>query len=306
MTLTAKAKAAYEKYQKVKKAKGRYDTAKGYYNSVKNVLDEDTRSEEYFKLGLKGLMKLGEKAVGQSLTKHPYYAFHKAHLDVLGKALTASSTHENAMKALHQAIASADSANVITKQMADLKSRKRALMLQYSMFMAGGLQLLRNYSTNPTQVAKQIQTETGGSPEDLRRIMDGFVYTWRARNCELYFDGVDLFAMVDIEYKAASAAYKKYQQKVQKLQQGSSPLDRIAGFGAERKRQYEWLERVQNQTSGRSGGGSPQAVEDPSAYAGRQRDSVADVVEALAAICDFAMSPEAYNPNLVNARIGSL
>jgi hypothetical protein len=306
MTLTEKAKAAYDKYQKVKKAKGHYDTAKGYYNSVRNVLNEDTRSEEFFKLGLKGLMKLGEKAVGQSLSKHPYFAYHKVHLEVLGQALTASSTHENAMRALHQAIASADSAHVKSKQMADLKSRKNQLMLQYSMFMAGGLQLLRNHSTNPAEVAKQIRSETGGSPEELRGIMDGFVYTWRARICELYFDGVNLFAMVDIEYKGAVAAYNKYQQKVQKLQQSKSSLDRIAGFGAERKRQYEWLERAQDQMSGRAGGGSPQAVQDPSAYAGRQRDSVAGVVEALAAVCDVAMSPDAYNPNLVNARIGSL
>jgi hypothetical protein len=306
MTLTAKAKAAYDKYQKVKKAKGHYDTAKGYYNSVKNILDADTRSEEYFKQGLKGLMKLGEKAVGKSLSNHPYFTYHKAHLEILGKALTASSTHENAMKALHQAIASADSAHVLTRQLAELKSRKKQLMLQYDMFMAGGLQLLRDHSASPAQAAKQIQTETGGSPEDLRRIMDGFVYTWRARICELYFDGVDLFAMVDIEYKAAVAAYKKYEQKVQKLQQSSSSLDRIAGLGAERKRQYEWLERVQHQTSGRSGGGSPQAVQDPSAYAGRQRDSVAGVVEALAAVCDVAMSPDAYNPGIVKARIGSL
>lgn len=303
MALTAKAKAAYDKYQKVKKAKGHWDTAKGYYNSVKNILDEDTRSEEYFKLGLKGLMKLGEKAVGQSLSNHPYFAYHKVHLEILGKALTASSTHENGMKALHQAIASADSANVITKQLVDLKSRKKQLMLQYGMFMAGGLQLLRDHSANPAQVAKQIQTETGYSPDELRRTMDDYVYTWRARTCELNFDGVDLFAMVDIEYKAASAAYKTYEQKVQKLQQSKNSLDRIAGLGAERKRQYEWLERVQNQ---KSGGGSPQAVQDPSAYAGRQRDSVADVVEALAAVCDIAMSPNAYNPDFVKARMGSL
>lgn len=303
MTLTAKAKAAYDKYQKVQKAKGHYDTAKGYYTSVKNLLDEDTRSEEVFKRGLEGLMKLGEKAVGKSLSNHPYFAYHKVHLEILGKALTASSTHENAMKALHQAIASADSASVMTRQMDELNARKKRLMLHYGMFMAGGLELLLNYGVNPAKGAQQIQTETGDSPDVLRRSMDEAVYTWRARTCELYFDGLDLFAMVDIEYKAASAAYNKYEQKVQKLQQSSNSIDRIAGLGAERKRQYEWLERVQNQ---KSGGGSPQAVQDPSAYAGRQRDKVAEVVEALAALCDLAMSAHAYYPGHVRARLGSL
>jgi hypothetical protein len=306
MSLTAKAKAAYEKYQKVKKAKDHYDTAKGYYENVKNLLNEDTRPAEIFKLGLDGLMKLGEKAVGQSLTKHPYFAYHKAHLEILGQALTATATHDNAMKALSKAIASADSAQVLSKQVGDLKSRKNALKLNYSLFLAGGLQLLSNHSINPAQAATQIQQQSGGSVGDLRTNMDDGMYVWRAQACELYFDGLDLFAMVDIEYKAATAAYKKYQQKVQSLQQSTKPIDVIAGYGAERKRQYEWLERVQDQRAGRSGGASPEAVEDPSVHAGRQSDLVAATVASLAAICDVAMSPDAYNPNLVTTRIGSL
>lgn len=306
MSLTAKAKAAYDKYQKVNKAKGHYDTAKGYYESVKNVLDEDTRTAEFFKLGLDGLLKLGEKAVGQSLTNHPYFAFHKAHLEILGQVLTASATHDNAMKALGKAIASADSAQVLTKQLADLNSRKSALMLNYSHLMADSLQLLANHIRHPVEGAKQIQQDTGASPNELRGVMDDYMYVWRGQACELYFDGIDLFAMINIEYKAATAAYKKYQQKVQKLQQSSKSIDKIAGYGAEQKRQWEWYERERDQMAGRSGGASPEAVRDPSVHAGRQRDSVASAVKTLATICDMAMNDEAYSPNLVNARIGSL
>jgi hypothetical protein len=105
--------------------------------------------------------------------------------------------------------------------------------------------------------------------------------------------------MVDLEYRAASAAYKRYQQKVQRLQKSSKSIDRVAGLGAEKKRQEEWALRV-------SRGNAPEAVVDPSAYARRQRDEVADAVHKLATICDVVMSDDVYNPTAINAKIGSL
>ena len=49
MGIGQKAKDAYDKYKKFKKAKE-------YYSAIKKTLDEDTRSEGLFKLGMKGLM----------------------------------------------------------------------------------------------------------------------------------------------------------------------------------------------------------------------------------------------------------
>src|SRR5262245_10196464 len=110
MGATQKAKDAYDKYKKVKKARE-------YYNAIEKTLDEDTRSEGLFKLGMKGLMELGKKIVGDTITKHPYFTYHKAHLEILGQALTASDTFDHAMKALNAAITSADAAEALAGQL---------------------------------------------------------------------------------------------------------------------------------------------------------------------------------------------
>ena len=339
MGITAKAKAAYEKYQKYKKAKDKYDAAKGHFETIKKILDEDTRSEEIFKLGLKGMTKLGEKVAGSALTKHPYFTYHKAHLEALGAALTASSTHENALRNLHSAIASADSAAALAAQLADFETRKKVLRFHYFQFLSDSVEMVREHGTasgialvapvaasvvalvdnplaprqalraataaqlaaqaNVAQAAKKIRQDTGGSPEQLRAQVQAGLYTWRASWCDLYFDTADLFVMVDLEYRAASAAYKRYQQKVQRLQKSSKSIDRVAGLGAEKKRQEEWALRV-------SRGNAPEAVVDPSAYARRQRDAVAEAVKKLATICDVVMSEQVYDPKAINAKIGSL
>jgi len=306
MSVTVKAKAAYEQYQKYEKIKGHYDTAKGYYISLNKILNEETRSEEYFKLGLKGLMKLGEKVVGKSLTNHPYYVFHKPHFEILGQALTATAKHDAALKAMSAAVASADATEALAKQISDYKHAKNLRVLVYAQFMQHSLHLLRNHGTRPAQVADQNRKKTGMSPDELRTLMDRYVYEWRAQVCELYFDSTELFVMVDIKYRAAVAAHKKYQGTIQKLQQSSKPIDRLAGYGAEQKRMWELYDRDRNQMSGRSGSSSPEAVKDPMAYAGRQRDSVGELVGKLAAFCDVAMSPAAYDPELFHSRIGSL
>jgi hypothetical protein len=299
MGVTQKAKDSYAKYKKFKKAKE-------YYKTVKNLIDEDTRSAEMFKQGLKYLLKIGEKALGTSLTKHPYYALHKVHLEVLGKALVASDTHHNAMKALHSAIASADTSAVIAEQVSNLQHRKNALKFQYAFYAAGGLNLLDDLRKNVPTAAKQLAEGGYSSANELSMKMEEALYAWRADACELYFDAMELLAMVEVEYKAASAAYAKYQEKVKKLTESKNSLDRIAGLGAERKRQYEWLERVMDDPRGGGAGTSYQAIEDPSKYAARQRDKVDELVQALILYCDVAMSQDAYSPLIVNRELGSL
>lgn len=339
MGITKKAKAVYEKYQKHKKAKDKYDAAKGHYETIKKILDEDTRSEEIFKQGLDGMMKLGEKVAGRSLTSHPYFAYHKIHLEALGDALTASSTHDNALRNLNSAIASADSAAALAAQLADFEARKKVLKFLYFQFLSDSMPMVREHGTasavalvapvvagalaladnplaprqalraataaqlaaqaNVGQAAKKIRQDTGGSPEQLHAEVQAGLYTWRASWCDLYYDAADLLVMVDLEYRAASAAYKRYQQKVQRLQKSSKTIDRVAGLAAEKKRQEEWALRVSRRNA-------PEAVVDPSAYARRQRDDVAEAVRKLATICDVVMSDEVYDPKAINAKIGSL
>lgn len=299
MGISQKAKDAYAKYKKFKKAKG-------YYDSVKKLIDEDTRGTEIFKLGLKGLTKLGEKIVGKGFSKHPYFAFHKVHLEALAGVLTASDTHNNAMKALDQAISAADSTQALSGQIKDLTERKQSLKMAYAIGIAGTQQFLRDAS----QDEGQAEDDLAGSGETIDSIKakgEVALEEWRANVCLLYSDSVDLLAMVDIEYRAASAAYARFTEKAKKLQDSSKSIDRIAGLGAEKKRQEEWawreLERLNNPSKTTP---SPQAVADPSVFAKGQRDKVEAVVDILGRICDAAMSSDPRFPNKIAASMGSL
>jgi hypothetical protein len=296
MGVGQKAQDAYGKYKKVKKAAE-------YYGAIKKTLDEDTRSEGLLKLGVKGLLDLSKKLVGDAVAKHPYFTYHKAHLEVLGQALTASDTFDHAMQALNGAIASADSAQALTGQLTDLTHRKNGLKFTYGFTVSGGMQLLRD--TSP-QAAVQLK-DAGQSRESLRATMDRYLYDWRAETCALYFEAADLLAMTDLEYRAADAAFARYNDKVRKLQASKNNLGRIAGSSAEYQKQLEWASRELDRAFNRSAHTpDPQAVLNPAAHAQRQRDKVEAVVQKLATMCDAAMSDDAYNPQAMNLRIGTL
>jgi hypothetical protein len=50
----------------------------------------------------------------------------------------------------------------------------------------------------------------------------------------------------------------------------------------------------------------PNAVADPTGYAEKQLDKVETVLQALTTFCDVAMSDDAYNPDTINRKLGSL
>ncbi len=299
MGTSQQAKDAYAKYKKFKKAKS-------YYDAVKKLIDEDTRSEGIFKLGLKGLTQLGEKVVGKGLTKHPYFTFHKVHLEVLASVLTASDTHNNAMRALEQAIQAADSAAALSSQVKLLTDRKQSLKLAYVISIAPTQQFLRDASRDRGQADQDI-AGSGQTVESIAARSEIVLDDWRAEVCLLFSDSVDLLAMVDIEYRAASAAYARFVEKTKKLQQSNKSIDRIAGLAAEKKRQEEWAMRELDRAFNRSNNTpAPEAVIDPSRYAQRQRDGVEAVVDVLGKVCDVAMSSDPRYPNKIAVSMGSL
>jgi tetratricopeptide (TPR) repeat protein len=302
MGASQKAKDAYAKYKKYKKAKG-------YYETIKKIIDEDTRSSEVFKLGVKALTKLGDKVVGQSISKHPYFAYHKIHLEALGKALTASDTHRNAMDALRKAIEAADHADALATQIEELKKRKQGLKHGYAWRLQMPLRFLIDARTNPTQAAADAK-DMGQSldamiQETARRVEDD-MYAWRGETCALFYDAVDLLAMVEIEAGAASAAFARYTEKVAKLQKSKNSIDYVAGKAAEYQKQLEQASRELDQIYSSKKTPAPEAVADPSLHARRQRDRVEEVVNTLATFCDGAMSDDAYNPDALSRQIGSL
>jgi hypothetical protein len=251
---------------------------------------------------LKGLTKLGEKIVGKGFSKHPYFAYHKTHLEALTGALTASDTHNNAMKALNQAIAAADSTNALAAQIKELNDRKQSLKLSYAIGIAPTQQFLRDASRDEGQAEDDL-AGTGETIASVKAKGEVALEDWRANVCLLFSDSVDLLAMVDIEYRAASAAYARFTEKTKKLQQSNKSIDRVAGLAAEKKRQEEAVMRIYEQSKG---GPAPEAVIDPSLYAQRQRDKVEAVVDVLGKVCDVAMSSDPRFPNKIAVSMGTL
>ena len=83
MSITKKAADAYSLFKKAKKIRT-------YGKLVKESIDEDTRSGALMKLGIRAMLDIASKAIGTSLTSHPYFTYHKVHLEVLAQALNAS------------------------------------------------------------------------------------------------------------------------------------------------------------------------------------------------------------------------
>lgn len=300
MKTTKEAKAAYDRLKKWKK------TAKEYYQTAKNLLDEDTRSGEIFKQGLKYAMKLAEKYSGLPLTKHPYFEYHKKHLEILVGVMTASDTSENAMKALHQAVSAADSAAVLATQIKDLNDRKNRLKLFYVHFLEDMFETYKNLSILPTHARADLM-EMGMSEADLRAEAEGAIYAYRAAVAELFFDSLNLLAMVDTEYRAAEAAHKRFTSKLKKLSGSTKTHNFVAGKATEYQRDLETALRAGDDYYGRSAPGiRHEAIQDPSLYAMQKRDLVEDVVNRLARFCDTVMISELIYPVSFKLRTSDL
>ena len=71
------------------------------------------------KLGIRAMLDIASKAIGTSLTSHPYFTYHKVHLEALAQALNASSNLDKAEEALNRAIRSADASASLRKALED-------------------------------------------------------------------------------------------------------------------------------------------------------------------------------------------
>jgi hypothetical protein len=291
VSVSRKAAEAYELFKKIKEIRK-------YKKDIEEIIDEDTRPGTLFKLSIEVTLKIAGKAIGTSLTSHPYFTYHKAHIEALAKALNASSNKDKAIEALNAAIRSADAAQSLTKALADYQYRKTGLKLKYKMTIEDSIWALRNRGTN-AEAAKAI-AESGLSPDAFQSQLDQNVYEWRAEWCDVYRDSVELLAMADVELRATEAAMKKYEEKMKAMASGGN-IGRIAGYATEQERQWQEYDRMT-----KPGSGSEKAVSDPTGYTRDQVSSIEDVADTLGIGCAAAMSDDAYNPDMIRHKIGNL
>lgn len=286
MSVTSKAADAYSLFRKVKKIRT-------YGKLVIESVDENTRPGGLMKLGIRGMLEVAGKALGTSLTSHPYFTYHKAHLEALGMALNASSNLDSAQEALTRAVRSADAAESLTKALGNYTYRRNALKLAYSFAIGGSLQLL---SDSGPQAEQQLR-DAGQTRQSLRTTTDQSLYEWRASFCELYLDSVQLLAMGQVELRATQAAMQRFDAKMRALKSGGS-IGTVFAYKAEQDRQWAEYDRAVNPQAG-----SVNAVLDPSGYAQSQVAAIEKVSDLLGEGCEFAMSDDAYRPELFLLRI---
>ena len=291
MSITKKAADAYSLFKKAKKIRT-------YGKLVKESIDEDTRSGALMKLGIRAMLDIASKAIGTSLTSHPYFTYHKVHLEVLAQALNASSNLDKAEEALNRAIRSADASASLRKALDDYEHRKNGLKFSYSVFISGSLFLLRDSKTNP-QAARDIR-DAGQTPESLQATTHQSIYEWRAMWCDLYLDSVQLLGMAEVELRATQAAMQKFDEKMKALSSGGN-MGKIAAYRVDQDRQWQEYDRMT-----RPDGGSVQAVEDPAGYAQNQVDAIEKVSTNLGEGCEAAMSDDAYRPDIIVHRMHDL
>ncbi len=289
MGLGKKAVAAYELYRTVK-------NVARYGNLIVDAIDEQTRPGALMKLGIRGLLDIGGKVIGVSLTSHPYFTFHRAHLEALAMALNASSNFDAAAKALNTAIRAADATDALNKTLADYRFRKNGQKLAYSFNIKGSLELLAD---SGPEAEKQLK-EAGQTRESLRVTTDQNIYEWRAAFCELFFDSVQLLAMAEVELQTVRGAMKAFDENTKALKSGGG-IGAVFAYKAIENRQWQEFDRMT-----KPGVGDAKAVEDPTGYAKDRVDEIARVSSDLATGCDAAMSDDAYNPSRMMLRIGSL
>jgi hypothetical protein len=284
MSVSQNAAYAYSLFKHVKKIRA-------YGIQVKESINEDTRPGALMNLGIEGTLEIAGKALGTSLTSHPYFIFHKAHLEALAQALNASSNLDRAREALSSAIRSAEAAAALTGALADYRTRKNGLKVVYSFQIAGALLQLQDRGWDP-QLKETVQTQG-----PLQAGTDRNIYEWRALWCDLFLNSVQLLAMAQVELRATEAAMKNFDEKMKALSSGGG-MGMLGAAQMKKDREWQWYDRAS-----KPGSGSEKAVLNPVGYARDQVNAIQELSDRLGEGCEAAMSDDAYRPDMMQHRL---
>lgn len=237
-------KVAYEKYKQGKKAYQSAKKASEYLKLVIHSFDEDERSASLFKLGIKATMDAASKLLGTSLTSHPYFRYHKIHLDALAGALKVSDTKANADAALESAIKASDSAQQLAGQVGSYESRRSLLAQRFAMINLFVLAVARDLRNNVPQAFEQVRS-ANNTPEGVQREAEQQIYEYRCCWAALTDGVLELLLMVKADLVATTQAMDQYNTKVKKLETGKGMvgnLGRIASASMAQQRMLQALE----------------------------------------------------------------
>lgn len=231
-------RVAYDKYKQGKKVYKSGKKATDYLKLARGAFDEDTRSGSLLKLGIKASLDVGSKLLGSSLTSHPYFTYHKVHIEALAAAVNVSDVKANAEAALENAIKASDSSQHLAGQMSSYESRRKMLADRFAILNFLLLGALKDLKNNTPGVADEIR-RAGNTQAGLQSEADKAIYDYRCCWAGLTDEVLQLLLMVKTDYAATSTAMARYEQKKKKLESGrgfEGHLGRIASYRIEERR----------------------------------------------------------------------
>lgn len=281
-----------------------YDKAKGYIDTVNARIDADTRTAKLVDLGLSAALSIGSKALGASLSEHPYLAIHKTHLQALGTALTASSTSSNALALLQKAARAAGDTADGARRADELVGKMRDLRFEFGREFIFGRSMRQSFAdANTGAASSSVLTKYANDFFEGTALLFA-LQSWRTRVCRVYLDGLSLQAMVRVEWKVASRGGQIVQEKIRNMRSSDSPISRVFGGATESVRQWEIYDRERALIDRKPNAAPPLAMADPALYAQRNWETVVLATRKLAAVCAIAMStltPEVMSTKLASA-----
>ncbi len=255
--------------------------AYSWYKAVRDLFDENTRDGGYLKLGIKLTTEIGKRLLGRSISSHPFFSYHKAHIQALAEVLNVIHARKEAAAAFNRAVAAADASAETKTQLLNFRDRSSRLGFHYIAiheFLRLRAEQMKGVMADD---AVKDMREEGLNWEDLVRA-DDLLTTFQARWSNLLFDAVELLIMLEAEVRAAREAMDTYNKEVQVMASGRN-LSRVASLATENDRQWAAYDRAVHPSAGKS----EMAVTDPVRYATIQRDAVAGVVNAISEMVDF-------------------
>ncbi len=247
----------------------------------------------FFEVPIKLSLYIAGKLAGRNLTSHPYFAYHKFHIQALADALNTQANSKKAIEAFNNAVAAADASTDFNAILAKYKIRTEVFGLQYLTFV-DVLRLLEEVKSGMSTFESFREIGDAGLSAENLLASEVDLEAWRANWAGLYMETLELLAMSEVEYGAADEAMTQFKKILMDMQSGSN-MSRIGSYATERDMYWQQYERMKHPSAQKP----EQAIMDPSRYARTQRDKVDAVARALATMCDLVFSDNVRDRNAV-------
>jgi len=210
------------------------DDMSALYQRLKAVCDETTRIGEAITITADVTMKIVTKVGGSALADHPYYSFHKTHIEVLAAVGNATGSVSIAVNAHAAGLKAAASTGNLRKQTAKFAWGIQALQEHWDTQLHGTLIHADFWAGDETmdERAASLKREAV-TEEQIKAEAKAMLNEWRFRFAGLVDNSLKLYVMMRTEYAAVLQASQRYKRALATIQGSQSGITANVGVVAE-------------------------------------------------------------------------